>query len=138
MQLPIFTVNTTEKLFPFLLEMMLRGNIISSKKQPSKCQANVFSTLSCVFQRLQRAHKEGACFSNQPKPVSVDGYTSPAHCDGSAPAALLTGGLSDKLEEWLCCPAVQVYSSICHTAPCQRSRDGLTFVNDVVPYVCFH
>lgn len=59
-------------------------------------------------------------------------------CACSVTAALLTRVLSDRLKGWFCCPAELVYSSICHTALCQLSQDGLTLVNDFVPYVGFH
>lgn len=71
-------------------------------------------------------------------PVTVNVYTSWAYCACFVTAALLTEELSDGLKGWFCFPAVLVYSSICHTVPCQLSQDGLTLVNDLVPYVGFH
>lgn len=98
----------------------------------------LFFVLTAVFSSILKAYKDWERFSGPPNPVFVNLCKSLACCSCSVTAALLTGVLSDKLKEWFCCPAVLVYSSICHTALRQLSQDGLTLVNYLVPYVGFH
>lgn len=90
-----------------------------------------------MFSRILQAYKT-ECFSESPNPVFVNLCKTLTCCVCSVTTALLTWVISGKLKEWFCCPAVLVYSSICHTARRQLSQDGLTLVNYLVPYVGFH